>query len=223
MPDINLSPIYAAPADRDRDGHRAVQYWVLNPYGHDAQGELVNAIAKEHAAHKRYERTFAVALVTVGIIGAWVITANPAHLDARLAGLSMAGGVLGALLVCLWSPRRVRVAAEQDVARAVYHRDQFALQPRQIQTLTNEGFCSEAHEVLWAALCARDAVDDLDSAITAAPRADQDVMTAARSRHWQLRDAQDAAYCKFEELIAKAQTDPNATAALRAALDRVRA
>ena len=219
MPRTALAPAYVAPDEHDSS--RAVKYWVLNPDAHPGQDALVDAIDKAHVARATFEKKQTVAQGVIGALSVAGIAIAAIDGDFTIAMSFLITGVLACLGVFMWHGPQVQLTAEADVARPVYYGDSVHLRSSQVDTLTAEGFGSPVHRALWDTLVARDAAAELKRAIGDAPHADPDVWAVAYARLWRLRDDQARSYRTFEKLVTKVQIDPDATAALRAAVDRV--
>lgn len=220
-PQGSLAPIYDVPEDRDSDLPKAVRYWVLNPDRRPGQDELVAAITNAHAAFRKYERRLMVVMAPIAAVTVMFTILSALNEGTLRALACVLFGTVGLVAVHAWHPPKVRATAEQDVARPIYRHGAFQLRVAQVATLTKEGFGSPAHRALWAGLVARDDADALDVALLRAVRADPSVTRAARRRSKTLRGVQLEEYRTFEEQIAHAQIDPDATAKLRAVLDHV--
>ena len=220
MPDVNLAPVYLAPADYDHTAHRPVRGWVLNPDGHLRHGAFVGYMARTFATRKTITNRALIMGVTLAVgLSAGAYTAT--QLGHQIVAIACVGAaVLSFAVLYNWPLPKVRLGTDTDVARVIRAADTVHIGPSQMDVLTREGFGSPAHRALWAGLVARDDADQIDRVVEQTEHADPQVRTAARRIAGQLREDQARAYRTFTDLITQAQMNPDQTAALRDVLDR---
>ena len=225
MSPVSPLPIYtipfAAQTAVDQGPRDTVRYWVLNPDGHPQHDALARAIAYSCGAVTAYPRRLMVMLGTVGALTIAAVATCVTLGKVYPAVLSAGAGLLAVFALVACRPPQIRLDPKPAVARPIRQDDEVHVVPEQADALVREGFSSPAHRALWQALVARDATIELDRAITDATFAEQSVLVDAHRRSVQLQQDRQRAHDTFTELVARNQLAPEATATLRAVLDRV--